>query len=347
MRAIVYDSAAPRGLRLGEVAEPRPSDAQALVEVRAISLNFGELAFMAGHLQPGEVPGWDAAGVVVRAAPDGSGPAAGSAVVTFGWGGAWAERRAVETGELAVLADSIYLGAASTLPVAGVTALRALRQLGPVIGRRVLVTGASGGVGRYAVQLAARAGAHVLAVVGSAARGEGLRELGAAEIVTGLEQVTEPVFGVLDNVGVPSWRGPSPCWTPAASRSASARRPWSRPPSTSRRSGAGEVAGAWRCSSWVATWPRTSPTSPDCWPLDGSTRRSVGAGRGTRHRTLRMPCSAGTFGGRRCWRSPSSSDRARAPARGTACGFLGPAEPVAVAEVSGEQLRRHRVAHDG
>lgn len=201
MRAIVYDSAAPRGLRLGEVAEPRPSDAQALVEVRAISLNFGELAFMAGHLQPGEVPGWDAAGVVVRAAPDGSGPAAGSAVVTFGWGGAWAERRAVETGELAVLPDSVDLGAASTLPVAGVTALRALRQLGPVIGRRVLVTGASGGVGRYAVQLAARAGAHVLAVVGSAARGQGVRELGAAEIVTGLEQVTEPVFGVLDNVG--------------------------------------------------------------------------------------------------------------------------------------------------
>jgi NADPH2:quinone reductase len=87
------------------------------------------------------------------------------------------------------------------LPVAGVTALQALRALGPVVGRRVLITGASGGVGRFAVQLAARAGAHVIAAVGSAARGEGLTELGADEVVVGLDQVTEPVFGVLENVG--------------------------------------------------------------------------------------------------------------------------------------------------
>jgi len=79
--------------------------------------------------------------------------------------------------------------------------LQALRRLGPVVGRRVLVTGASGGVGRFAVQLAARAGAHVIAAVGSAARGAGLTDLGAAEVVVGLADVTEPVFGVLDNVG--------------------------------------------------------------------------------------------------------------------------------------------------
>jgi NADPH2:quinone reductase len=51
------------------------------------------------------------------------------------------------------------------------------------------------------VQLAARAGAHVIAAVGSTARGEGLAGLGAAEVVVGLAGVIEPVFGVLDNVG--------------------------------------------------------------------------------------------------------------------------------------------------
>jgi NADPH:quinone reductase-like Zn-dependent oxidoreductase len=95
----------------------------------------------------------------------------------------------------------VDFGPAAALPVAGVTALQALRRLGPVVGRRVLITGASGGVGRFAVQLAARAGAHVIAAVGSHARGAGLKELGAAEVVVGLAHVTEPVFGVLDNVG--------------------------------------------------------------------------------------------------------------------------------------------------
>jgi NADPH:quinone reductase-like Zn-dependent oxidoreductase len=65
----------------------------------------------------------------------------------------------------------------------------------------VLITGASGGVGRFAVQIAARAGAHVIATVGSPGRGEGLRELGAAEVVVGLDEVGEPVDGAIDNVG--------------------------------------------------------------------------------------------------------------------------------------------------
>ncbi|MBL7498934.1 zinc-binding dehydrogenase [Frankia sp. CNm7] len=201
MQALVYDPDQPAGLRLAEVAEPVPGPGQALVEVRAFSLNFGELAYRAGRASPGEVHGWDAAGIVVSAAEDGSGPAAGTPVVTFGWDGAWARRRAVSTAELAVLPVGLDPGAAAALPVAGVTALRAVRRLGSVLGRRVLITGASGGVGRFAVQLAARAGAEVVASVGSPARGEGLGQLGAAEIVIGPEQVTGPVHGVLDNVG--------------------------------------------------------------------------------------------------------------------------------------------------
>lgn len=203
MRAVVYDPDAPANLRLDEVDEPTATDSEAVVQVRAIALNFGEVHFIDQMRKPAEVPGWDSAGVVIQAAADGSGPSAGTRVVGFGDAGGWAERRAVRTENLAALPDSVEFGSAAAIPVAGVTALQALRALGAVVGRRVLITGASGGVGRFAVQLAARAGAHVIAAVGSAARGAGLTELGAAEVVVGLQDVTDPVFGVLDNVGGP------------------------------------------------------------------------------------------------------------------------------------------------
>ena len=202
MQALLVDHAAPAGLRLGDAPDPQPGPGEVLVEIRAVSLNHGELRGVAGR-EADEVPGWDAAGIVRTPAADGSGPAAGSRVVTFGGEGAWAALRAVPVGELAVVPESVDLGAAAALPVAGVTALRALRRLGSVLGQRVLVTGASGGVGSFAVQLGAAAGAHVIASVGSAARGAGLVELGAAEVVVGLDGVAAGLHGVLDNVGGP------------------------------------------------------------------------------------------------------------------------------------------------
>jgi NADPH:quinone reductase len=99
------------------------------------------------------------------------------------------------------LPDTVDFAAAAAVPVAGVTALRTVRRLGSLVGRRVLITGASGGVGRFAVQLAARAGAHVVAAVGSRERGEGLVQLGAAEVVVGVRDLAEPVDGALDHVG--------------------------------------------------------------------------------------------------------------------------------------------------
>lgn len=116
--------------------------------------------------------------------------------------GAWAELLAVDADQVAELPDGVDLGDAAAPPAAATTALRSLRGLGAVVGRRVLITGASGGVGRFAVQLAARAGAHVVAAVGRVERGAGLRELGAHEVVVGLDGVA-PVFGVLDHVGGP------------------------------------------------------------------------------------------------------------------------------------------------
>ncbi|WP_028927211.1 zinc-binding dehydrogenase [Pseudonocardia acaciae] len=201
MEALVHDPDARHGLRLAQAPDPSPRPDQVLVDVAAISLNFGEVAHLADNQKPGTVPGWDASGVVAVAAADGSGPAVGARVVTFGWGGAWARLRAVDVADLAVLPDAVDHASAAALPVAGVTALRSLRRLGPLLGRRVLVTGASGGVGRFAVQLAARAGAHVVAAVGSVERGAGLAELGASEVVVDLGEVRERLHGVIDNVG--------------------------------------------------------------------------------------------------------------------------------------------------
>ena len=201
MHALIHDPHAPQGLRIGEAADPAPGPSEALIDVRALSINFADVAFLADRYEPGAVPGFDAAGTVAAAAADGSGPPAGTRVATFGWSGGWAKRRAVDTADLAVLPDGADFGAAAALPVAGVTALRALRRLGSLVGRRVLITGASGGVGRFAVQLAARAGAHVVAAVGNPERGAGLVTLGAGQVVADLDEVTEPVHGALDQVG--------------------------------------------------------------------------------------------------------------------------------------------------
>ncbi|MDQ4131125.1 MAG: zinc-binding dehydrogenase, partial [Actinomycetota bacterium] len=110
-------------------------------------------------------------------------------------------RAAVPTATLAELPEGVSFVAASTLPVAGLTALRALALGGLGLGRQVLVTGASGGVGRFAVQLAKRAGAEVTAVVGSPQRGEGLAELGASETIQDLEPEGDSFDVVLESVG--------------------------------------------------------------------------------------------------------------------------------------------------
>ena len=109
--------------------------------------------------------------------------------------------RAVDTAELALVPDGIDLGATAALPVAAVTALQAVRRLGSIVSRRVLVTGASGGVGRFAVQLAYLAGADVIASVGSPERGRGLTELGAADVIVGPDVLTGRIAGAIDNVG--------------------------------------------------------------------------------------------------------------------------------------------------
>jgi NADPH2:quinone reductase len=201
VRALVVDHTAPAHLAPAEVADPVPAPNETLVRVTAVSLNYGEVKGATSPETPdGTVIGWDAAGVVVRASVDGSGPAVGTPVVTVGEAG-WAELRAVPATQLGVVPNGADLGAVSTIPVAGLTALHVLRGMGPVLGRRVMITGASGGVGRYAIQLAARAGAEVVAISGNPDVADSLRALGAHEVHTEPATVDRRVFAVLDNVG--------------------------------------------------------------------------------------------------------------------------------------------------
>jgi NADPH:quinone reductase len=207
MRGFITNPNAPGGLRLADdLPEPEPAANELVMEVHAYGINRGEL-FLLQQRADGWRPGQDVSGVVVRTAADGSSPPEGTRIVGIvDWEG-WAERVSVPTRWTAVLPDNVSFEQAASLPIAGLTALRALRVDGPLLGRRVLVTGATGGVGQFAVQLAIAAGAHVTAQVSSLEREEEARMLGAHKIVVSLDDETLGPFDlVLDGVGGPILR---------------------------------------------------------------------------------------------------------------------------------------------
>ncbi|WP_256751325.1 zinc-binding dehydrogenase [Mesorhizobium sp. Mes31] len=199
MLALVISPESAAGLRLAELAEPQPASNEALISVRATSLNRGELRLLAIR-QNGWIPGQDIVGVVERAAADGSGPAVGARVAALVDQSGWAERVAVPTDRLAVLPDNVGFASAATFPVAGTTALRTLRLGGDLAGQRVLITGASGAVGRFQVQIAREQGASVTAIA-AARHAEDLRGLGAEQVVESIGLAEGPFSLITESVG--------------------------------------------------------------------------------------------------------------------------------------------------
>lgn len=200
MRALVNTPKGTAPVEIRDVPEPQPARNEALVGVHSFSLNRGELRSFVNN-EEGWIPGQDISGTVLQAAADGSGPPAGARVVALTDELGWAERVSVAAHRMAVLPDSVGFAAAATLPVAGLTALRSLRHGGPLLGRRVLITGAAGGVGHLAVQLAAHAGARVTAVAGRPERADGLRELGAEDVVVGIDNAQGRFWLILESAG--------------------------------------------------------------------------------------------------------------------------------------------------
>lgn len=191
----------PQGTELRTVDEPGPRAAdEALVAVRAFSVNRGELALLAARTEDWR-PGQDIAGVVTEAAADGSGPAPGTRVVAQVEQGGWAELVPVPTDRLAALPGEVGMEQAASLPLAGLTALRTLRLLpGGLLGRRVLITGAGGGVGRFQTELAALGGARVTAVA-DVRHEKALAALGAAAVVPSVEDAEPGQELIAESVG--------------------------------------------------------------------------------------------------------------------------------------------------
>jgi len=207
----------PETLRVVEVADPVAGPGEVLVRIRAATVNPTDLAARAGALRamlPDILPpfllGWDLAGEVVAAGPDAAGYREGDRVVgmipwphTKGRVAAYAELAAVDPSWLAPLPDGVDLAAASTLPLNALTARQALDLLAPAPGSTLLITGASGGVGGFAVQLAVRDGHRVVAVAGRDDE-DWVRGLGPAEVLPRDADLAKagPVDAILDAVPV-------------------------------------------------------------------------------------------------------------------------------------------------
>jgi len=196
MRAYV---GTPDGPERRRVPDPQPAPDQALVQVEAFSINRGELGLFARRPE-GWRPGQDVAGRVLVPAVDGSGPAAGTRVVALVDFGGWAERVAAPVERLARLPETVQAERAAGCGVAGLTSLRALRRGDGLLGARVLITGASGGVGTFAVQLAAAGGAEVTALAGTR-RSVDFDALGADHVIGSLDDADGDFDLVLESVG--------------------------------------------------------------------------------------------------------------------------------------------------
>jgi NADPH:quinone reductase-like Zn-dependent oxidoreductase len=178
MKAIVYEKfGPPEFLQLKEVDKPTPKDDEVLVKIHAASVNYSDYAFLrgepfflrlmgAGLLKPShKILGLDIAGRVEAVGRNVKQFQPGNEVFGKSGFGAFAEYRCVTEEQLVTKPDNSSFEEAAAVPQSAVTALQALRDNGQIrSGRKVLINGASGGVGTFAVQIAKSFGAEVTAV---------------------------------------------------------------------------------------------------------------------------------------------------------------------------------------
>ena len=195
MRAVRYDRyGSPDVLRVADVAEPSPGHGEVKLRVRAAALNPLDGKARAGHLRfvpvfrgPPRGTGCDLAGEIVAvgrdAAPRHVGERVFGSISPMVRDGAFAEFAVIAAAGLAPIPDRLDFEQAAALPVAGGTAWQALVHHARLkAGERVLITGAAGGVGHFAIQVAKHLGAHVVAAC-SAPNADFVRALGADEAV--------------------------------------------------------------------------------------------------------------------------------------------------------------------
>ena len=215
MKAMVYENYGPLdGIALREVATPKPNDDQVLVQVQAAAVHVGDVLmvygtpfpvrFMTGLIKPKPgIPGTDLCGRVIEV---------GAQVTRFRPGdkvfgacfGSCAELVCGSADHLAHAPERLSTEQAAGLATSGLAALRALRDVAKLQpGQKLLVNGAAGGIGMYAVQLAKAWGAEVTAVC-SRQQHDLLRELGAAHVIDytrdDFTQAAERYDVILDNV---------------------------------------------------------------------------------------------------------------------------------------------------
>lgn len=205
IRAIAVDPLAPSHFAFMEVDAPQAQPWEALVQVKAVSLNRGEVKD-AKDQEASSRPGWDFAGIVIEPAKNGAGPDKGARVVGLLPMGAWSEQVAAPVSMLAEIPNEVTFAEAATLPVAGLTALNALRKGGMLLGKRIFITGSTGGVGLFAHQLAAQSGAFVAGTASTEEKAQLVREAGANEVIVGYSGISSAAqFGpydlIIDSVG--------------------------------------------------------------------------------------------------------------------------------------------------
>jgi NADPH:quinone reductase-like Zn-dependent oxidoreductase len=206
MQAMAIESyGEPGQLREMELPDPKAPPDALLIRVRAAGVNPVDASIRAGYLDGAFpsffplVPGWDVAGVVESAGPAVDGFTAGDEVIAYArqdfiQEGTYAELASVRATQAAPKPRSLSFEQAAALPLAGLTAYQAVHdKLQLESGQTVIVQGASGGVGSFAVQLARAIGCHVIGIASEKNHGY-LRELGASECLDYSDDVAEALL---------------------------------------------------------------------------------------------------------------------------------------------------------